>query len=78
MTGSGTVTSALGSAVNNPAAAAAHNAVAVSADMLLFALADKIAVFSEKITAGKKGPIFFDFMRAGGWMAMQKQRNFPK
>ena len=62
MTGSGTVTSALGSAVNNPTAAAVHSAFTVSADMLLFALADKIAVFSEKIAAGKKGSVFLDFM----------------
>ena len=62
MTGCRTVTRTLGSAVNNPAAAAVHSAFAVTADMLLFALANKVAVFSEKIAAGKKGSIFFNFM----------------
>lgn len=78
VTGRGTVARALGSAVKTPAAATVHGAFAVSADMLFFALADKTATFSEKIAGGKKGPIFFDFMRDGGWMAMQKQRDFLK
>ena len=44
-----TVVRTHGSAINNPTAAAVHSAFTVSADMLPFALADKIAVFSEKI-----------------------------
>ena len=47
-----TVVRTHGSAINNPTAAAVHSAFTVSADMLLFAFADKIAVFSEKIAAG--------------------------
>ena len=52
MSGCRTVARTLGSAINKPTAAAVHSAFTVSADMLLFALADKIAVFSEKIAAG--------------------------
>ena len=52
MSGCRTVARTLGSAINNPTAAAVHSAFTVFADMLLFALADKIAVFSEKIVAG--------------------------
>ena len=52
MSGCRTVARTLGSAINKPTAAAVHSAFTVSADMLLFALADKIAVFSEKIVAG--------------------------
>ena len=52
MSGCRTVARTLGSAINNPTAAAVHSAFTVSADMLLFAFADKIAVFSEKIVAG--------------------------
>ena len=52
MSGCRTVARTLGSAINNPIAAAVHSAFTASADMLLFAFADKIAVFSEKIVAG--------------------------
>ena len=52
MSGCRTVARTLGSAINNLTAAAVHSAFTVSANMLLFAFADKIAVFSEKIVAG--------------------------
>ena len=52
MSGCRTVARTHGSAINNPTAAAVHSAFTVYADMLLFAFADKIAVFSEKIAAG--------------------------
>ena len=52
MSGCRTVARTLGSTINNPIAAAVHSAFTASADMLLFALTDKIAVFSEKIAAG--------------------------
>ena len=52
MSGCRTVARTLGSAINNPTAVAVHSAFTVYADMLLFALADKIAAFSEKIVAG--------------------------
>ena len=62
MTGCGTVARTLGPAVNNPAAATVQSTFDVSADVLLFTLANKIAVFSKKIAAGKKGSVFFDFV----------------
>ena len=52
MAGCRTVARTHGSAINNPTAAAVHSAFTVYADMLLFAFADKIAVFSEEIAAG--------------------------
>lgn len=52
MAGCRTVARTHGSAINNPTAAAVHSAFTVFTDMLLFALADEIAVFSEKIAAG--------------------------
>jgi hypothetical protein len=62
MAGCRTVARTLGSAVNNPTAPAVYSAFTVSTDMLLFPLADKIAVFSEKIDVGKKGSVFLNFM----------------